>query len=713
MIGASSHVVIRKRVALLFLVVALIMCGLVGRLIYVQFFRSGWLLENAVDQRVRDIPVEAKRGTIFDRNGKELAVSINMESVYAIPAEIKNKEQAALELAAILDLDKDRLHKRLNQPSALIWVQRKIDADKAQKIKKLNLPGIGLTQESKRYYPDGALAAHVLGFAGIDSQGLDGVEATFDTYLRGKKGRIVIEYDAGGREIPNATHKFIPPQDGDFVYLTIDKVIQFIVERELEQVMQETQAQAATIIAMNPQTGEILALANRPAYDPNHYGDYAPKLWRNTALSNSYEPGSTFKIVTAAAGLQEKAVRQTDPFFDPGYAEVQGRHIRCWKPGGHGSQTFLEVVKNSCNPGFIAVGLRLGTDIFYNYLSAFGFGQTTDIELPGEAKGILIPRERVKPINIATMSMGQGIAVTPIQLLSAVAAVANDGLLLKPQIVKEIKNKDGQVVKAFNRVPVRQVVAPETAQELKGILEQVVADGTGRNAYIAGYRIAGKTGTAQKVGAGGYEQGRYVASFVGLAPSNDPKIALLIIIDEPQGLYYGGQIAAPVFGKVMRDVLQYLKIPPQAERSGTVAPNNTNAANMPVDMFAERIIPSLTNLVVSDAEKLAVEAGLTVKLDGQGLRVVDQLPKPGSKVYAGTQVLLYTEPSLANDLRLSVTVPDLTGKTVQQAGELLGDIGLLLESSGTGGAVAQEPAPGVKVKSGSVIRVMFDTAKRP
>jgi stage V sporulation protein D (sporulation-specific penicillin-binding protein) len=700
-------VVIRKRVALLFLVVALVMCGLVGRLVYVQFFRSGWLLENAMDQRVRDIPVEAKRGTIFDRNGKELAVSINLESAYAIPAEIRDKEQTAAQLAAILGLDKEKLLKRLNQPSSLIWVQRKIDTDKAQKIKALNLSGIGLTQESKRYYPESTLAAHVLGFAGIDSQGLDGVESTYDAYLKGKKGRIVIEYDAGGREIPNATHKFIPPQDGDVVYLSIDKVIQFIVERELEQVIQETQAMAATIVAMNPQTGEILALANRPTYDPNHYGDYTPKLWRNSALSNSYEPGSTFKIVTAAAGLQEKAVRQTDPFFDPGFAEVQGRHIRCWKPGGHGSQTFLEVVKNSCNPGFIAVGLRLGADTFYNYLHAFGFDKITETDLPGEAKGILIPRERTKPINIATMSMGQGIAVTPIQLLTAVAAVANDGVLLKPQIVREIRNKEGQLVKAFNTEVVRQVIAPEIAQELKGILEQVVADGTGRNAFIEGYRIAGKTGTAQKVGAGGYEQGRYVASFVGFAPANDPKIALLVIIDEPQGLYYGGQIAAPVFGRVMKDVLQYLKLPLQIERANAAKQDNVNMTNSPdIDIKVELIVPSLINLAVYDAQKLAADAGLSVNTDGQGLRVVDQLPKPGSKVYGGTKVLLYTEPRFA-DVGMQITVPDLRGKPLRQAGELLGDIGLLLEAVGSGKAINQEPEPGVKVSPGSTVRITF------
>jgi stage V sporulation protein D (sporulation-specific penicillin-binding protein) len=568
----------------------------------------------------------------------------------------------------------------------------------------MNLTGIGLTQESRRHYPQNTLAAHILGFSGIDSQGLDGIEATYDANLKGQKGQIVIEYDAGGREIPNASHRYVPPQDGDNVYLTIDQVIQFIVERELDRIMQDTQAKAATIIVMQPQTGEILALANRPTYDPNNFGDYAPKLWRNIALSNSYEPGSTFKIVTAAAGLQEKVVKQTDSFFDPGYVEVQGRHIRCWKPGGHGSQTFLDVVKNSCNPGFIAVGLRLGKDNFYNYLDQFGFGKPTDVNLPGEAKGILIPREQAKPINIATMSMGQSIAITPIQLLTAAAAIANDGLLLKPQIVREIRTRDGQLVYSFQPEPVRQVIAPETARELKGILEQVVADGTGKNAYIAGHRIAGKTGTAQKVGVGGYQQGAYIASFVGFAPANDPRVAMLIVIDEPQGAYYGGQIAAPVFGQVMKDVLQYLKIPTQAEYAQELT--HYGAVIPKFDMNIELVVPSLINLEISAAEKMARDAGLEIVLEGQGTRVVDQLPKPGSKVAGGTRVLVYLEPRFTECPAL-ITIPNLEGKSLQQVGELLGDLGLILEAAGDGNAVGQEPGPGVKVLPGSRIHVQF------
>lgn len=704
MVGASSHVVIRKRVALLFLVVALVMCGLVGRLVVVQFFKSSWLLEKAIDQRVRDIPVEAKRGTIYDRNGKEMAIAINVESVYAIPAEITDREKTASQLASILNLEQDQILRKIKQRSAFVWLQRKIDPEKARQVKNINLPGIGLTQESRRHYPQSTLAAHVLGFSGIDSQGLDGIEATYDAHLRGKKGQIVIEYDAGGREIPNASHKFIPPTDGDDVYLTIDQVIQFIIERELDRVMQETQAKAATIIIMQPQTGEILALANRPTYDPNQFGEYSPKLWRNIALSNSYEPGSTFKILTAAAGLQEKVVKQTDSFYDPGYAEVQGRHIRCWRAGGHGSQTFLEVVKNSCNPGFIAVGLRLGRDSFYNYLEQFGLGKPTNIDLPGEAKGILIPREQIKPINIATMSMGQSIAITPIQLLTVAAAIANDGLLLKPQIVREIRTKEGQLAYSFQPEPVRQVIAPETSRELRGILEQVVADGTGKNAYIAGHRIAGKTGTAQKVGAGGYQQGSYIASFVGFAPADNPRVVMLVVIDEPQGAYYGGQIAAPVFGQVMKDVLQYLKIPVQAEHSAELT--HYGAVIPKFDMKIELVVPSLINLETAAAEKLAKDAGLAVLWEGQGSRVADQLPKPGSKVPGGTQILAYLEPRFVNAQAL-VTVPNVQGQSLQQTGALLGDIGLILEASGNGNAIQQQPAPGVKAPSGSSVSVQF------
>jgi stage V sporulation protein D (sporulation-specific penicillin-binding protein) len=672
------------------------MSGLGFRLMYLQFYKSNWLTENAIDQRVRDIPVEAKRGTIFDRNGKELGVSISTESVYAIPAEIVDVEETAAKLAAILALDRDKLAAKLKKRQAFTWLKRKVDIETAKAVNKLSLSGIGLTQENQRYYPNDNLAAHILGFTGIDSQGLDGVELTFDSYLKGRSGSIVVEYDARGQEIPSATHRFVKPIEGHNIYLTIDIVIQQIVERELEKVLQDTKAQAATIIAIEPHTGEILALANRPDYNPNRFAEYAPKLWRNIAVSNAYEPGSTFKILTTTAALGEKVVSLNERFFDPGSVEVQGRTIHCWKDGGHGSQTFQEVVENSCNVGFVNVGLRLGADSFYKYFTAFGLGKPTNVDLPGEAKGIVIPKSQVKPINLATMSMGQSIAVTPLQLVTAVAAVANDGQRLRPQIVREVKGKDGEIIRGFTPDIINQVVDTATAQEVKKVLESVVANGTGKNAYIEGFRIAGKTGTAQKVGAGGYMPGKYVASFVGFAPADNPQIVMVVIIDEPVGLYYGGQIAAPVFTSIMNDVLQYLKIAPRVAAADASAIQETHI-----------VVPSVINLLVPEAIQELKKAGLSVRIEETGERVADQIPKPGSRIPKDSSVLLYTmTPRYGSG---EITVPDCIGQSLREVADTLAEVGLRIHPVGVGvKATKQDPLPGNKVLPGSEITVFFE-----
>ena len=558
--ATKSHVMIRRRVLIVLLGVGLVIAILCCRLGYLQLYKSNWLTENATDQRIRYIPVEPRRGIIYDRNGKELAVSNSIESVYAIPTEIKDVKNTAASLAAILSFDENKLEGKLKKRQAFTWVARKISKEQAEAIRKLDIKGIGLTEEGDRYYPNEKIASHVIGFTGLDSQGLDGVELTFDKYLKGEKGRIIIEYDGGGREIPYAEHRYIAPTTGNSIYLTIDIVIQKIIERELDKLMQETGAKTATIIAMEPSTGEILALANRPNYNPNNFGDYDPKNWRNIAISNAFEPGSTFKILTTTAALGEKIVTERDGFFDSGSINVQGRTIHCWKHGGHGSQTFKEVVENSCNTGFVTVGLKLGVDSFYHYLDDFGLGKLTDVDLPGESKGILIKKSKVQPINLATMAMGQSIAVTPIQLITAVSASINGGKYLKPQIVKLVKDVNGNAIETNSTQVLRQVVSEDVSERVRTILESVVANGTGKSAYIEGLRIGGKTGTAQKVGQGGYMEGKYIASFIGFVPANNPKIVIMIAIDEPEGLYYGGQIAAPVFKNIMQDVRRYLKL---------------------------------------------------------------------------------------------------------------------------------------------------------
>jgi stage V sporulation protein D (sporulation-specific penicillin-binding protein) len=695
---------VKKRVGVIFLILAFVIFCLIGRMAYIQIFHSSWLKGNATDQRLNDRTLYGKRGTIHDRNGKALAVSTLADSIYAVPSEIKNPEDTAKKLAAILSVDAAKLSQRLKQGGAFLWVQRLVTDEQAKQIRALNLPEIGMTKESKRHYPNTNLASHILGFVGIDNQGLDGIELAFDRQLRGVSGRIVLEIDPGGRQIPSGVHGIVPSQDGNDLYLTIDQTIQFIVERQLDKAMRETKARAATVIAMNPKTGEVLALANRPDYSPEDYDNYPPIYWRNNAVSNVYEPGSTFKIITAAAGLQEKVVSLDEHFVDPGFIEVQGRRIQNWDGNeGGGSSDFVGLVKKSSNFGFITVGMRLGPERLYQYIDAFGFGKPTNIDLPGEGAGMFIAKQDARPLDIATMSIGQSIAVTPIQLLSAVCTIANEGVLIKPQIVREIRSKNGQVIKGFQPEVVRQAIAPETSQQMLDLLEKVVSEGGASKAAVPGYRIAGKTGTAQKAGAtGGYESGKYVASFVGVGPLDENPIAIIVIVYEPQGLYYGGEVAAPIFSNIMREILQYYNISPAAKYS----PPSVNA----LKPAAAAIVPNCLQLPVSEASRLLRESGFSVKTEGSGEHVIDIAPAVGRRVDAGTTITLYTSTAVTPP-EGEKRVPYLYGKTIREAGELLGQVGLGFYPVGSGVAVEQEPASGTKIQSGSTVTVYFENKK--
>jgi len=704
----TTNVIIRKRITILLVLVSLFLSILILRLSWIQFVRGPELQKGAILNRTRDVPVPAKRGTIYDRNGKELAVSISADTVYAFPAQIRRlkpekQEEIARQLAEVLGLKQDEVLRKITKKTSIETVKVKIDSDKAKKLKELDLPGISIVEQSKRYYPNDTLAAHILGFTNIDNIGGNGIEITYEKELKGIPGKIVIEKDATGRDIPQAMHKYIPPQEGNSLYLTVDETIQHFVERELDKIVEKYQPEKATIIVMEPKTGEILALGNRPTYNPNNYNEFDPKTWRNFAISDAYEPGSTFKVVTASSGLEEGVVRPQDRFYDPGNIEIMGEKIKCWKAGGHGSQTFVEVVQNSCNPGFISVGQKIGVEKYLRYVQAFGFGRKTGIPLPGEATGILVPAKRATNLDLATMSIGQTNAVTPIQLLTAASAIANDGMLMKPQLVREVRNINGEVVKTLEPEAVRQVISRETARELAGILESVVAEGTGKNAYVEGYRVAGKTGTAQKISpGGGYISGKYVASFVGFAPANDPKLAAIVVIDDPKGgIYYGGQIAAPVFGAVIGDSLKYLGIPPQVNGLKKKDPLK------PEIEVKDTEVPDVLNLNPEDARKALVAAGLKPVFEGNGKVILGQFPLAGAAVPMGTEITLYLAKTKNGGAGHVVTVPNLTGKTMREAAAILGIMGLRLEPEGSGVAVSQSPAPGSQAKADSVIKVKF------
>ena len=701
----TTGILIRKRLTWLFLLCAIAFAGLIFRLAWIQFVKADYLQEKALEVRMRDVPVEAKRGTIYDRNGHELVSSVSTDSVYAIPYQVENPDQAADLLAPVLEMDRDRLLQILSKKSCYEWIKRKIKPEAAAKIRDLKLEGIHLVEESRRFYRHETLAPHLLGFTGVDNQGLMGIEKSYDEVLKGIPGRILVEHDAAGRSVPDPLHRYSPPRQGNGLVLTLDMNIQYFVERELDKVVAKYSPKLAVAIAMDPQTGEILAMGNRPTFNSNNWNDVPRHVWdRNPAIWYNYEPGSTFKIITTSAAINEKAVKTTDRFFDPGFVKVADRRIKCWKGGGHGSLSFEEVVMNSCNPGFVEVGLRLGRERFYKYLDAFGFGGKTGIDLAGEAKGITINQKEATNLNIATMSIGQSVAVTPIQLLSATCAVANGGTLLKPLLVKEVRDNRGKVVKTFKPEPIRTVITREAADGVKGLLENVVARGTGKNAFVEGYRVAGKTGTAQVVGeSGGYVSGRYVASFSGFAPVENPRVAVLIMIAEPQGgVYYGGMIAAPVFQSIMQDTLHYLGIP---ENSGIIKPPNPAAW-----YEAPRVkvnVPNVVNYPVNEAVRILRSQGLSFQTRGYGSMVYSQVPRGGAEAMNDVSVLLDLNPPKAGLGEEGVTVPNLNGLTEKEVRDLLESIGLVLEPAGTGLARSQSIQPGSRVARGTALRVEF------
>lgn len=628
----------KKRLRAAFVIFVFLMILVIGKLFHVQIIKHEWLKERAQENWDREIPFGGVRGEITDRNGQLIVGNKLAPTLYFMPSQNKEIAQSIPTIASILKVDPKKLTEKMQQKEYMVKLApegKNITKEQADEIAKLKIEGLYMGVDFVRHYPYGELLARLIGFTGYDGQGLAGIEYAYEQFLSGTGDKIRLFTDAKGIPLPHVEDGFESGQEGASVELTIDLGMQQIVERELKQAMDKYDAEQALAIIMNPKTGELLSLASVPTFDPANYQKADSKIYnRNLPVWMTYEPGSTFKIVTLAAGLEEKVINlERDHFHDPGYTVVANARLRCWKREGHGQQTFLEVVENSCNPGFISIGQRLGAEKLDRYIRSFGFGVSTESGIAGEAKGILFSNEAFGPVEQATTAFGQGISVTPIQQVQAVAAAINGGNLYKPYIVKEIKGPDGKAVKTFEPELKRRVISEETSKQVRHALESVVANGSGRNAYTDGLRVGGKTGTAQKVVDGRYKDGDYIVSFIGFAPADDPQVLVYVAVDSPKNsIQFGGVIAAPIVGRIIEEIAPIAKIERRTEQ-------------LEKDYrWGDAITFRSPDLVGMKKEEVMTQ-NYPYKLEwhGKGEKVIRQLPAPDTLMTVEDVIHLYTE----------------------------------------------------------------------
>ena len=645
---------IQHRIAIGLVGIIALLVIITVRYAYVQLVEGRAYTEKLQAQVQTDAKMQSPRGAIVDRDGRELAVSTMTKSIFIDPNHTKDKDADMIAdgLAPLIGLAPDDIQQAIADGGGFVWLKHFLTQDEYEAARAFVSENeltdcIGFRDEPKRFYPNDVLAANVIGFVGTEDKGLDGIEQACDSLIKGETTEREIFTDHAARPILDSIFQKGASAGGcKTVQLTIDSAMQFTVEQELDRAMAENNPAAVTCIVMDPKTGDVLAMASRPTYNPNKFYDYAPETWKNRAVSFIYEPGSTFKSVVAGAALQEKVVTPNQVFVDPGYVMVSGRRIQNWNGASFGTVTFTDVVKQSLNTGFAQVGLRLGAENLMKYAKAFGFGEVTDIGLPGEEAGILFNPEDMRASDIATTAIGQSIAVTPIQLVRAMAAIADDGVVLKPHIIKSIKNADGSTYLENGREELGRALESATDKTLVGLLEQVVASGGGKKAAVKGYRIAGKTGTAQKIrpDGAGYMEGRYIASFCGFAPVEDPQIVVLVMIDDPgAGNFYGGQIAAPVAQRIFAQLLRHLKIEPSTDPFADMEKTQREKPRPEPKKFEGDIpkgmivMPDFTGLSIRAAAQKAAAAGLDFESEGSGTAVLQSIPA-NTLVEQGTSV---------------------------------------------------------------------------
>ena len=621
---------INFRIRLVFLLVSFVFILVILKVFYIEVISYNKLNSYANDLWSRNLPISADRGKIYDRDGKIIATNITTTSLIFIPNQIENKKEVAKNIADILDVPYKNIYKHITKKVSIEKVHpegRRLSYDIAEKISNLNYDGVYLVKESKRYYPYNTLLSHTLGYVGIDNQGLSGLELEYDKYLTGVDGAIKYYSDGKGKKLKKE-ETYEAPEKGMDLTLTIDLDIQMEAEKELDNVMSKYSPEDAIVLAMDPNNGEILALANRPAFDSNNYKNYdIETINRNLAIWKTYEPGSTFKIVTLASAIEEKKVNLfKDKFYDSGHIKVENANIKCWKHEGHGEETFLQVVENSCNPGFVVLGQKLGTNKLYSYVNKFGFGEKTGIDLNGEGSGILFSLDQMGPVETATTAFGQGISVTPIQQIRAVSAAVNGGYLLKPYIVKTVNESSSKspIIKNKKKI-IRKVISKDTSNLVRYALESVVANGTGHNAYIENYRVGGKTGTAQKQENGKYLSGNYIVSFIGFMPANDPKIVIYVAINNPKKVtQYGGTVAAPVAKNILKAAIKELDIKEDLE-----------GMEKEYEWYETKYIKLPDVKGMSKDEAIRELKTFNLKFSGYGDTVLDTSPKSGHYVKDG------------------------------------------------------------------------------
>mgnify|MGYP002645362710 FL=1 len=626
---------IHERIRFIFIVSVIILIAIIIKVFYIQVFAYDKLSSLAESLWSRELPIKADRGEIVDRNGEVLATNVTTVSLVVVPGQIDDAEAVARDLSDILGTDYQDMLKHVTKSTSIERVHpegRGLDYDIAEKIDALGYDGVYLLKESKRYYPYGIVLSHVLGYVGIDNQGLSGIELYYDEYLTGADGAIKYFSDGKGNKL-ELTEVYEAPTSGITLELTIDIDLQLAIENELDNAVSKYNPEQAMILAMDPDTGEILAMASRPTFDSNNYGDYTTEIInRNLPIWMTYEPGSTFKIITLSAALEEQTINLfEDTFTDTGSINVDGSTIHCWKAGGHGTQTMLEVVENSCNPGFVRIGQTLGVETLMSYIDAYGFGDKTGIDLNGESTGILFDIDKMGPVELATTSFGQGISVTPIQQVRAVSAAINGGKLYTPYIVGAfLESETDSLIEKIEPEMTREVISEETSSLVRYALESVVANGSGKNAYIENYRVGGKTGTAQKVENGSYLDGNYILSFMGFLPADDPEIVVYVAIDNPKGVtQYGGVVSAPIARNVMLSAIDILEIEPSKEG---MAKEYT---------WLDKKYSILPNVVgMSKEEATKTLKNFKIEYSGNGDTVIYMSPKEGYYVAEGETIML-------------------------------------------------------------------------